>query len=233
MRRLLPLLPVALASGAGLSCVALGLRPADYHPQVDPADFREIIDNAFFPLVPGTVARYVEKEGDETTEREVTVTSDTRVVMGVSCVVVHEAVSTDGVLEEDTTSWFAEDEQGAVWFFGEDTRQIGPDGVVSTEGSWEAGVDGAQPGVVMPGRPEPGEPYRQGYRFGVMEDMAQVVALDQSVIVPAGTYAGCVETSDWSLLEAGSEMKWYAAGVGLVRSESHADVETLVSLTRP
>ena len=234
MRHALPLFALALASGAGLSCVALGLRAADYHPEIDPANFQATVDNPYFPLVPGTVAHYVEKDGGETAERELTVTSETRLILGVTCVVVRDAVTKKGVLEEDSYAWFAQDQQGAVWSFGEDTKEIFPDGAVSTLGSWQAGVDGAQPGIVMPGRPEPGEPFRQEYLLGVAEDMAQVVALARSVTVPAATFSGCVETKEWSLLDSDSESKWFAKGVGMVRSESlSGGVETLVSLTRP
>ena len=229
-----PLFALASISGAGLSCVALGLRAADYHPQIDPANFQGSVDNPYFPLVPGTALHYVEQDRGETAERELTVTSERRVILGVSCVVVHDAVTKQGVLVEDSDDCFAQDAQGTVWHFGEDTQEIFPDGAVSSAGSWEAGVAGAQPGIVMPGRPEPGEPFRQEYLLGVAEDMAQVVALGRSVTVPAGTFSGCVETKEWSLLDSDTERKWYAKGVGMVRSESlSGEVETLVSLTRP
>ena len=234
MRRLLSVFVLAALSGAGLSCVALGLRAADYHPEIDPASFQMIVDNPYFPLVPGTVAHYVEQDGGETAQRELTVTSERRMILGVSCVVVHDAVTERGVLAEDSYAWYAQDVQGTVWFLGEDTKETFADGAVSSAGSWQAGVGGAQPGIVMPGRPEPGEPFRQEYLLGVAEDMAQVVALGRSVAVPAGTFDGCVETRDWSLLDSDSERKWYAKGVGMVRSESLSGaVETLVSLTRP
>ena len=233
MQRPFRLLLAVSVSAASLSCVAFGLRAAEYAPRIDPASFAEAVDNPYFPLVPGTITRFVERAGGETTQREVTVTSERRIVMGVHCVVVHDVATEQGSVVEDTFDWFAQDAQGNVWYFGEATREFGSDGAVSSEGSWEAGVGGAQPGIVMPAKPEPGDPFRQEYLLGVAEDMAQVTALDRSATVPAGTFDGCVETRDWSLLEAGSEKKWYAKGVGFVRAESlSGEVEELVSVAR-
>jgi len=225
------LLAVVCAAGAG--CVALGFRDTSYHPQIDPADFRTTVDNPYYPLVPGTTLKYVETSKGETTENEITVTHDTKVIMGVRCVVVHDKVTQDGALKEDTYDWLAQHKDGTVWYFGEDTKEFSAGGKVSTQGSWQAGVNGAQPGILMPGNPRPGEPYRQEYGPGAAEDMGQIVAVGESVTVPAGTFTGCVKTKDWSLLESGSENKWYAKGVGVVKEVSTAgDVATLVKITR-
>src|SRR5262249_53856427 len=153
---------------------------------------------------------------------EVEVLSDTKTILGVTCAVVHDVVKDGDQVLEDTYDWYAQDLAGNVWYFGEDTKEYSPKGHVSTEGSWEAGVGKAQPGIFMPANPTPGPPYRQESSPGHAEDMGQVVATNQSVRVPAGAYAGCVRTKDWSLLEAGHDFKWYAKGVGLVRSESAA-----------
>ena len=206
----------------------------DYHPAIDPTNFQATVDNPYLPLVPGTTFKFIEKQGKRISENEVTVTHDSKVVMGVKCVVVHDVVKEKGVLEEDTFDWYAQDKQGNVWYFGEDTKEFHAHGKVSTEGSWEAGVDRNQPGIIMPGRPEIGEPYRQEYGPGHAEDMGQVVAVNDSVTVPYGSFTGCVRTKEWSLLEAGSEKKWYARGLGVVRTESEAkEVAVLVSVTQP
>jgi hypothetical protein len=214
------LLALVLAATAG--CTAMGVRDTAYNPQIDPANFQTTVDNPYNPLVPGTTLKYIEKAQGETSDNIIIVTHDTKMIMGVKCVVVHDTVLKGGRLAEDTYDWFAQDKQGSVWYFGEATREISPGGRVSTEGSWEAGVNGAQPGIIMPGQPKPGEPYRQEYSHGHAEDMGQVVAVDDTVTVPAGTYTGCVRTKEWSMLEAGSEKKWYAKGVGCVRTESTA-----------
>ena len=205
----------------------------EYHPTIDPANFTHVVTNPYFPLVPGTTFTTIEKEGRETRENKTTVTHDTKTIMGVKCVVVHDTVKIDGTLLEDTLDWYAQDKQGAVWYFGETTKEFKSGGRVSTEGSWEGGVEGAQPGIIMPANPKPGQPYRQEYLAGVAEDMGQVVAVGESVTVPAGTYKDCVKTKDWSMLEAGHEHKWYARGVGLVRTESSSgEVATLMSVAK-
>jgi hypothetical protein len=106
-----------------------------------------------------------------------------------------------------------------VWYLGEDSKEIENGQVVSTEGSWEWGVDGALPGVIMWADPSghQSEEYRQEYLKGVAEDLAKVVGLDESVEVPSGNYTGCLKTEERSALESNStEFKFYCAGVGTV-----------------
>ena len=215
-----------------LAVPALGASTA-YAPHVDPADFVAGVDHPFLPLVPGTVFRFNETVGKHVREIVVTVTSDTKIVMGVKCVVVRDQEFEKGKLIEDTYDWYAQDKQGNVWYFGEDTKEM-RNGKVDPEGSWEAGVRGAQPGLALPAQLAPGQPYRQEYLKGVAEDMAQIVAVADSVTVPFGALGGCVRVREWSPLEHGSEMKWYAKGVGVVRSEStEHEIAELMSVTRP
>jgi hypothetical protein len=222
----LPLLLLLLAfftAGAG----------EPYRPQIDPADFTHVITNPWFPLVPGTTATFLEKDLRETRENKITVTRDTKIVMGVRCVVVRDIVTLDGRIVEETYEWYAQDRQGAVWYFGEATREYKVGGRVSTLGSWEAGVNGALPGIAMPAQPRVGERYRQEYAANEAEDIGQIAALGETVTVPAGTFTGCVRTREWSMLESGTSKKWYARGVGLVRAEStDREVSTLLSITR-
>lgn len=213
---------------------AAGRKSGAYAPHIDPANFQTRVENPFFPLEPGTRFTYRETSRGRSSVNEVTVTHDTRVILGVSCVVVHDVVKDGGRIAEETFDWYAQDKQGSVWYFGEASKEIGPRGNVSTEGSWEAGVDGAQPGILMKAEPTVGKPYRQEYYRGHAEDMGQVIAVGDSVTVPYGSFAGCVRTKDWSMLEAGTETKWYAKGVGLVRSQSSSrELSELVSITRP
>lgn len=190
------------------------------------------IDNPYFPLVPGTTMKFLEKDGIKTAENLVEVTQDSKTIGGVKCVVVHDTLSENGALTEDTYDWYAQAKDGTVWYFGEDTKEFKPGGQVDSKGSWEAGVKGAQAGIIMPGVATPGKPYRQEYLAGEAEDMGQVVALGESVTVPAGTFTDVVRTKEWSMLESGSEKKWYARGVGVVREEATAgEVATLISIT--
>jgi hypothetical protein len=147
----------------------------------------------------------------------VTVTDRTREVMGVTTTVVRDQVFVAGELAEDTFDWFAQDRHGNVWYFGEETAEYEDGKVVSREGSWEAGVDGAQPGIVMPGDPRMGETYRQEYYAGEAEDMGKVVRLGESVVVRYGSFDEVLLTEDWTPLEPKLlENKYYARGVGVV-----------------
>jgi len=225
------LFTIVLLASLGYASQALA-KP--YDPHIDPANFETKVDNPYLPLVPGTTYTLLEKEGKDTRENVVTVMPDTKLIMGVTCTVVHDVVNEKGVLKEDTYDWYAQDKQGNVWYFGEDTKEFKDHGVVETEGSWEAGVGRNRPGIIMPGQPKPGAPFRQEYGPGHAEDMGQVIALHETVTVPAGTFKDCVRTKEWSLLEPGHERKWYARGVGVVRTESTTkEVATLISVTKP
>jgi hypothetical protein len=204
-----------------------------YNPSIDPADFVSEIDNPLWPLVPGTL--YVYQGGEETIE--VTVTNDTRQVLGVTTIVVHDVVSVGGEIIEDTYDWYAQDSAGNVWYFGEDTKEYEGGQVVSTEGSWEAGVDGAKAGIVMHAtQPAIGLPYRQEYYVCEAEDMAEVVSLSESVTVPYGSFDNCLQTREFTRLEPDlNEYKYYAPGVGMVLEvdvNSGARTE-LVEVTTP
>jgi hypothetical protein len=184
-----------------------------YRPAIDPADFSITIDNPFMPLVPGSTFIY-EGEGERI---EVTVTSDTRTVMGVETRVIRDTASVDGTVIEDTFDWFAQDRAGNVWYFGEDTKAFEHDPAGDPAGSWEAGVDGAQPGIVMLADPLGGDVYRQEYLAGEAEDLALVRQLDGSITVRAGAYDHVLITEEWTPLDPKNiEHKFYAKGVGLV-----------------
>lgn len=185
--------------------------------QIDPLDFVADVTNPLFPLVPGT--KYVfEGTTDEGVERvEIEVTDQRKDILGVSCIVVHAVEFLDGEVIEDTLDWFVQDVDGNVWYFGEDSKEIENGVVVSTDGSWEGGVDGAEPGIIMPATPAVGTTFQQENAPGIAEDMATVLALDETVTTPLGTYAGCLKTEDFTPLEPGVfEEKFYAPGVGLV-----------------
>jgi hypothetical protein len=182
-----------------------------YTPHINPAEFTTTIDNEYFPMEPGTTFLY---EGG-TEHSEMTVTSDTKKVMGVECIVVDHREWEGDMLIERTYDWFAQDNKGTVWYFGEDTKEYENGEVVSTKGSWEAGVDGAKPGIIMPAHPKVGQSYHQEYYPGEAMDMARVLSLKASVTLPYGSFDEVLETREWTPLQPGfSEKKYYVRGVG-------------------
>jgi len=190
---------------------------SDYQPAIDPADFVASIDNQYMPLFPRDTFVYEGDTGEGLEHIEVEVLNEKREVMGVQCTVVLDTVTIDGEVVEVTYDWYAQDKEGNVWYFGEDSGEYEGGKLVGTQGSWEAGVDGAQPGIVMPAQPVVGEEYRQEYYEGEAEDMAEVVSLDETESVAAGSFTGCLKTKEWTPLEPGVvEFKYYAPGIGLI-----------------
>jgi hypothetical protein len=184
-----------------------------YHPSIDPAAFSADISNPYFPLTPGRVFTY-EGGGEHS---EMTVTDATRTIMGVPSVVVRDRVFEHGALTEDTFDWYAQDRAGHVWYFGEATAECDGTKITSRAGSWEAGVDGALPGVVMLARPALGEAYRQEYLRGEAEDVAKVLKLGATLTSGPTTYRGVLVTEERTALEPTIiEHKLYAPSVGLV-----------------
>lgn len=184
-------------------------------PEFEADEFVRRVDNPYFPLVPGTTYKYVKEteEGDETTE--VKVTRNTKEIVGVTTLEIRDRVFLEGELIEDTFDWFAQDEDGNVWYFGEDTKEYENGVVVSTAGSWLAGKNGAQPGIIMLARPRVGDTYQQERAPGVAEDMATVVSLNETVRVPYGKFNRCLKTFDSTPLDpTAREFKLYARGVG-------------------
>jgi hypothetical protein len=130
---------------------------------------------------------------------------------------VHDLVSEDGQVVEDTYDWYAQDRWGNVWYLGEDTTEYENGKPVSTEGSWEAGVDGALAGVIMPAQPAVGLAYRQEYYAGEAEDAGEILSLDEKVDVPYGSFEGALMTHDFTALDpSADEHKYYVKGIGPV-----------------
>ena len=185
----------------------------------DADQFVAVVDNPYYPLIPGTTFEYRTETDEGVETNTVEVTSDTKVILGVTATVVHDQVFLDGELTEDTFDWYAQDTQGTIWYLGEQSCEVEDGECVSTEGSWEAGVDGALPGIIMWADPEAhqGQTYRQEYLPGSAEDVAKVIGTNASVETPYGSFSGCLETMDWSPLESPSrEHKFYCPGTGLV-----------------
>ncbi|UCD38984.1 MAG: hypothetical protein JSW54_05765 [Fidelibacterota bacterium] len=211
-----------------------------YEVVIDPADFidSDITGNEFFPITPGSTYVYLgEDEDGEAVRVEEEHTTDTKVIMGITCVVVNAREFVDGEPVENTYDWYAQDTQGNMWYFGEHSEEIEDGQVVGTGGSWEAGVDGALPGIIMLAHPIEGLWYRQEYYEGEAEDVAQVLSLSATVDVPYGngTFTNCLQTAEWNPMEPEiMEHKFYASGVGLLRAvavKGESGYEDLVSIT--
>lgn len=221
------------ARGLGPECVSA----RTVNPDFDPDDFVRRVNHPYFPLTPGTTYIY-EGETEDGFERvKVSVLSRTKKILGITATVVRDTVWIDGELVEDTFDWFAQDEDGNVWYLGEAVKDYENGEVVSTAGSWEAGVDGAKPGIIMLAHPKVGDTYRQEYYVGEAEDMAQVINLNASVSVPYGSFRNVLVTRECTPLEPGvAENKYYARGVGLilgVKVEGGSGQIELVDIIKP
>jgi hypothetical protein len=199
---------------------------------LDPADFTTEIDNPYWPMKVGS--RWVYDEGDARVV--VTVTDRTKeIANGITARVVHDVVSEGGQPKEVTDDWYAQDSDGNIWYLGEDTAEYENGKVTTREGSFEAGVDGAQPGIAVPGDPQVGQTYRQEYYKGQAEDFASVLSLDGKADVPFGSFTGLLQTEDVNPLSDPKQVehKFYAEGVGpvYVIDTVSDDTEELVSYT--
>jgi hypothetical protein len=218
--------------------VASPLPQGSQSVELAPGDFTVDITNTYWPMEPGD--RWISSETDgkgDVLRVEVTVQDETyTVASGIEARVVHDRVTRDGAVVEDTLDWYAQDGDGNIWYLGEKTAEYENGQVVSTEGSWEAGVDGAQPGIAVPADPEPGLTYRQEYLKGQAEDQGAVLSTDEQVGVPTGIYTGALLTRDTTALEPDLvELKFYAPAIGpvlTVESSGGAGREELVETNR-
>jgi hypothetical protein len=192
---------------------------ARYAPRFDPDNFVRVVDNPYFPLKPGARFVYFGEEDGESEKNVTVVTHERKNILGISAVVVLDQVFVHGELKEKTFDWYAQDRNGNVWYLGEDTKEFEDGKVVSTEGSWEAGVDGARAGIIMPAHPQVGQRYHQEFFEGEAEDEARVVARGLDVNVPYGSFHSCIRTQEWTRLEPGIlEVKFYCPKVGFVKA---------------
>jgi hypothetical protein len=203
--------------------------------ELDPAAFTTEIDNPWWPMKPGSRWAYRETDTEGANQKVVvTVTGRTkRIANGIEARVVHDVVTEDGEFVEVTDDWYAQDRDGNIWYLGEATTEYENGKPISQEGSFEAGADGAEAGIIMPAQPEPGMTYRQEYYRGEAEDVGAIVSLDQQAEVPAGHYEPVLMTNDTNPLEPNvNEFKFFARGVGPVLAVSvsgGSDREELLS----
>jgi hypothetical protein len=217
---LIPLLGVLLASlGGANDCPLPAFGPgAQYHPQITPAGFSPNVDNPWFPLPPGKTFVYSGITDGRPALDLVAPTTRTKLIAGVTARVVEDRVYLGNRLSERTSDYYAQDRCGNVWYFGEDTAELDRRGrVKSREGSWLAGRNGAQPGVIMQARPEIGRRLRQEWLRGHAEDQFRALSLSARVRVPFGSFRGVLRTEETSALEPNVlDNKFYAKGIGQV-----------------
>jgi hypothetical protein len=192
--------------------------PAGADPvKIDPADFTADITNPYWPMKPGTRWIYSGVEAGSAPQDIVIVvtTATKKLANGVTARVVRDTARSKGEIIEDTIDWYAQDSEGNVWYMGENTAEFEEGKIVSRVGSWEAGVEGALPGIMLPGQPQVGQKYRQEYKKGEAEDNGEVLATTHRVEVEAKSSTQALVTMDTSTIEPDVvEHKFYGKGVG-------------------
>ncbi len=199
----------------GLSELPKGDDPVD----LNPADFTTEIVNPYWPLVPGTrwTYREIDEEGKKLKVVVIVTEKTKKIANGITARVVRDTVTKNGELIEDTFDWYAQDSEGNVWYMGENTAEFEGGKLKTKKGSFEAGVDGALPGIIMPADPQPGLAYRQEYYKGEAEDNGEILSTDEMADVPLGHFENVLLTKDTITIEPDVlEYKLYAKGVGLV-----------------
>jgi hypothetical protein len=225
MLAVIPALALAAAIAVGLvlatnddaSSTSSGLPQGADPVNLDPADFSASIDNPQWPMTVGSrwVYRVVDTSDGSVKHDVIEVTPRTKMIAdGIEARVVSDIVSYHGKPVEVTKDWYAQDNVGNVWYFGENTHEY-VHGRRVDNGSWEAGVGSNLPGVALPADPKLGLSYREEYSKGVAEDQSRVLALDEQAQVPAGHFKPTLMTEDYSPIEHNvSELKFYAKGSG-------------------
>ncbi len=211
---------------------------ATFSPQytpVIPTSWTANVTNPYFPLTPGATWQYRAQTSKGVETITVEVLPGKQTVNGIAATAIRDRVYLGGTLLEDTFDWYAQDGDGNVWYVGEATKEYQNGVVVSTEGSWEWGVDGALPGIQMWANPAAkiGIEYRQEYYKGQAEDWGKVIGAGEAAVVPFGNFANCITIEEWVGLDPGEphDTKQYCPGVGNVSGgrPGASDREVLIS----
>ena len=187
------------------------------HRRLLTAQWSNVIDNPYFPLLPGTQWVYKGSSGGQAEKVRVTVTNDTKVIDGATTTAVLDRVFRNGQLVERTYDYYAQDKAGNVWYFGENTSEYKNGKLINTDGSFEAGVNGAKAGIIMTAKPGVGDAYYQEMAKGVAEDQARVLSVKGKAKSPFASSSNCLVTKEFTALDPGAaEQKYYAPGIGLL-----------------
>jgi len=202
-----------------------------YNIIVNPANFEtiNITGNTYFPIIQGTTLHY---QGFEEEEDSIMVsvhfTTQTKEIMGVTCVTIVSNIWENGELSQESEGWYAQDLEGNVWCFGTNIQEIEDGGEEYSDESWEAGINGALPGIMMFNNPFIGVWYRLNYWEDEVEDIAQILSISDSLTVPFGSFNNCLQTAEWNLLEQEEVVhKYYAPVIGLIKTEMVDEEECL------
>jgi len=240
MKKLLTVLSAISVTGVIAAATRASNAPAsgtDYEPVLDPANFVSVIDNPYFPLPVGRTLVYEGVKDGQSQVDTVIVTNQTRVIEGITARMVSDVSTHDGTLLEKTFDFYAQDKQGNVWYLGEDTTAFLANGKTDTSGSWMAGVNDAEPGLIMEANPQIPDAYRQEFLAGQAEDTAWVVERGGTVTVPYGKLRNTLKTLEATRIEPGAYgLKVYAQGIGIVLEQSLSgapETASLVSVTGP
>jgi hypothetical protein len=222
---------LAVVTLGGVAVVGLGAPGSATAAGVDPTQFVAVVDNPYYPLPPGSTLVYRGVRDGASQVDRVHVTDRTKTVEGVDTVVVLDIAKHGGDVIERTYDFFAQDVDGNVWYFGENTKEYRNGTVISTEGSWEAGVDGGVAGIIMEADPQVADGYRQEFYAGHAEDQAWILSLHTTLDVPYGRLHEVTRTMEWSPLEPKViDQKYYAPGIGIVYEVSVAGGQEVAKL---
>ena len=205
---------------------------SSYKPEIKVSDFSNStqISNPYFPAPIGKTHVYEGQTQDGLERVEERRLTTTKTIMGITCIIINFRAYLNGNLIEEAWDWYGQDNSGNVWYFGEAVDNYHINGTLQDHaGSWEAGMDGAQPGIIMPANPTVGFAYREEYYFNHAEDEAEITATGLTITIPLGTYSNCIKTRNWTDLEPDlNEYKYYAPGVGLIKEENVTDKTEIV-----
>ena len=207
----------------------------DFNTYIIPDNFISEVNNPLFPQIIGT-KRIIRGENEDAESVEVVeeVLPSIKTILGIDCTIVLVKEWENGELVEETWDFYSQDKDGNVWYFGEEVDNYDDGQLTDHNGAWEAGVDGAIPGIIMPAMLVVGMKYRQEFYENEAEDVAEVISLDENLTISYGTYSKVLKTEEWTPLEpAAREYKYYAEGVGFLKAESLTDpsFEELEELT--
>jgi len=228
----------ALLATLGVSMALAGPAPSGsgstvkYEPNLDPSHFVSTIDNPYYPLPVGRTLVYKGVRDGLSQIDRVHVTNQTKVIEGITATAVRDVATHNGTVLEATTDWFAQDDQGNVWYMGEDTKAF-ENGKVNTSGSWQSGINDGEPGIIMLANPQIPDAYRQEFLPGQAEDTAWIVQLGLDATVPAGTYHNTIRSLEFTQLEPGVvDRKVYAPGIGIVVERALAGGQEVAKLVK-